>query len=116
MQNANDIYFPRTEKKICWKDDTGCEHWRGLAIPADEAKKWDGVPDEVNFCAFNLFDAGRPMSYVKIEITGRKPTNVLNRGGYGAKQGTRAKLTFTYFDYDAGEHVYSDSVTAWIVD
>lgn len=116
MANANDIYFPRTEKKICWKD-RGHEYWKGLAIPDDWAKQWDGVPGDVNFCIFDLFDEDRPMSYVKVEITGRKLTNVLGRGSYGAKQGMRAKLTFAYFDSDIGEHVYDpDSVTAWVVD
>ena len=115
MSSANDIYYPRTEKKICWKDDRGYYHWKGLAVPADEAKQWDSVPNDVNFCIFDLFDDSRPMSYVKVKITGRKPTNVMNSRIHG-EQGMRAKLTFTYFDSAIGEHVYDDSVTAWIVD
>lgn len=117
-QDANDIYFARTEKTICWKDELGYALWRGLAIPTDEAKQWDGVPNDVNFCLVRLFDeVYRPkMAYVKIEITGRKLTNVLGRRSYNEKQGMRAKITFTEFDFETGEHVYTDSVTAWVID
>lgn len=117
MANSDDIYFARTEKTICWKDDLGYALWRGLAIPTEEVKEMDGAPDGVNFCLVRLFDEDRPKrAYVKVEITGRKPTNVLGRASYGEEQGMRAKITFTEFDFETGEHVYTDSVTAWVVD
>jgi hypothetical protein len=112
MNNApqNDPNFVPQNKVICWKGENGFDHFRSLYTPSAQAVAWDGAPVDVNAAIDNRHGA---FSYVKVEITGRKQTRILNRRSYD-QEGIRCRITFTSTGFDGVK--FEDSAEAWIFD
>lgn len=92
-------FTPRPDRMMFHRDNGGTK-WVPLFTPSDEAKTWDGAPEEVN-AAFgmpsNLEDVSPNdlmYTYIKLEIRGRKERLIPGTGGYQGARGTLARVTF----------------------